>query len=62
MDLCLRRQLMRKNKTMPVESLQSYINNIQTKDFDLLILARYLAAKSNGLFEVCLIQKRKSDF
>ncbi len=53
---------MRKNKTMPVEVLQSYIDCIQSKDVDLLILARYLAAKSNGLFEVCLIQKRKSDF
>ncbi len=53
---------MSKNKTMPVEWLQSYINNIQTKDFDLLILARYLAAKSNGLFEVRLIKKQKNWF
>ena len=53
---------MRKNKTMPVEWLQSYINNIQTKDFDLLKLACYLASKSNGLFEVRLIKKQKNWF
>lgn len=53
---------MLKTKTMPVEVLQSYIDCIQSKDADLLILARYLAAKSNGLFEVCLTQKRKFNF
>lgn len=53
---------MQKNKTMPVEVLQSYINNIQSKDVDLLILSRYLAAKSNGLFEVRLIKKQKNWF
>lgn len=51
---------MLKNKTMHKEVLQSYIDCVQTKEVDLLLLARYLAAKSNGLFEVCLIKKRKN--
>lgn len=51
---------MRKTKTMPVEVLQSYIDCIQSKDVDLLILARYLAAKSNGLFEVVEPKEDKS--
>lgn len=53
---------MRKTKTMPVEVLQSYIDCIQSKEVDLLILARYLAAKSNGLFEVVEPGKKKSDW
>ena len=49
-----------KTKTMPVEVLQSYIDCIQSKDFDILILARYLATKSNGLFEIVEPKKDKS--
>lgn len=47
---------------MPVELLQSYINDIATEELDLLILARYLALKSNGLFEVNEIKKQKNWF
>lgn len=53
---------MLKNKTIPKDILQSYIDCIQTKEVDLVLLARYLAAKSNGLFEVSIIKKRKSNF
>lgn len=53
---------MRKTKTMPVEVLQSYINCIQSKDVDLLILARYLSSKSNGLFEVVEPGQNKGDW
>lgn len=53
---------MLKNKIMPKDVLQSYINCIQTNEVDLLLLARYLAHKSNGLFEVSLIKKRKCNF
>lgn len=53
---------MRKTKTMPVKVLKSYIDCIQSKDADLLMLARYLAAKSNGLFEVVEPRRNKGDW
>lgn len=53
---------MSKIKTIPVVVLQNYIDCIQSKDVDLLTLARYLASKSNGLFEIVETRKSKANW